>query len=59
MTAAAISSMVNSRSFELIVWPFDHFQPFRVIDIVLSPLDHTGGFTGLSFWSTVMVVPCG
>ena len=51
--------MVNSRSFELSVLPFDHFQSFRVIDIVLSPLDHTGGLAGLSFWSTVIVVPCG
>ena len=44
MTAALIMSKVNSRSFELSVWPLDHFQGFTVIVIVLSPFDHTGGF---------------
>ena len=43
----------NSRSLEETVSPFDHFQGFRVIDIVLSPFDQTGGFATLSVSSTV------
>ena len=52
-------SNVNSRSFELSVWPLLHFHGLTVIVIVLSPLDHTGGFAGLSVGSTVGVDPSG
>ena len=57
MTAALIMSNVNSTSLELIVWPLFHFQGFSVIVIVLSPLDHVGGFATLSAGSTVGVEP--
>ena len=52
-------SKVNSRSFELSVWPLDHFQGFTVIVMVLSPLDQVGGFATLSAGSTVGVEPSG
>ena len=41
------------------VWPVFHFQGFSVIVIVLSPLDHVGGFATLSVGSTVGVEPLG
>ena len=59
MTPALIMSKVNSRSFELIVWPLDHFQGFSVIVMVLSPFDQVGGFATLSDGSTVGVEPFG
>ena len=59
MTAALIMSKVNSRSFELTVWPLDHFQGFTWIVMVLSPFDHMGVFATLSAGSTVGVEPLG
>jgi hypothetical protein len=59
LTPAWIISNVNSRSFELSVWPLDHLQGFSVIDIVLSPFDQTGAFATLNAVSTVGVEPCG
>jgi hypothetical protein len=59
LTPAEMMSKVNSRSFEVIVWPLDHFHGFNVMVIVLSPLDHVGAFAGLSEASTVGVDPSG
>src|SRR5260370_37488516 len=52
-------SKVNSTSFELIIWPLDHFQGFTVIVMVLPPFDQVGGFAGLSAGSTLGVEPSG
>src|SRR5260370_34802278 len=52
-------SKVNSTSFELIIWPVDHFQGFTVIVMVLPPFDEVGGFAGLSAGSTLGVEPSG
>src|SRR5580692_1864927 len=47
LTPAAMMSKVNSRSLELSVWPLDHFHGLTVMDMVLPPLDQTGGFATL------------
>src|SRR5260370_41115765 len=52
-------SKVNSTSFELIIWPLDHFQGFTVIVMVLPPFDQVGGIAGLSAGSTLGVEPSG
>ena len=59
MIPALIMSKVNSRSFELTVWPLFHFQGLTVIVMVLSPFDQVGAFATLSVGSTVGVEPLG
>src|SRR5580693_5869417 len=59
LTAASVSSNVNSTSLAVSGWPSDHFQGLTVIVIVLPPFDHTGALTGLSASSTVGVEPLG
>ncbi len=58
-TPALMTSKVNITSLDVIAWPLFHFHGFSVIVIVLSPLDHVGGFATLSAASTVGVEPCG